>query len=138
MELRLTKNNDADIRYALASLLCGAIHFAELKEWLYFVIENTDSPPAYIFDMLDVKRKVDFKPNDIMGWTPSSFISDNEMDFLTAIGFHRGINSFEDTMTREEATLLLQGGEAFYSKAKAFFPMIDLERAVGPDPDKGW
>ena len=138
MNLRLTKNDSSDIGFALDCLLCGAIQFKEFKEWLYFVIDQVDEPPAYIFDMLDVKLRVDFKPHRIMGWNASGSLSDTELDALEGMGFLRGIRDFEDRITREDAIEKFMRNSSFHSKLKGFFPFMDVEEFVGPDPDKGW
>ena len=138
MEFRLTKNDSSDIGFALTCLLCGAIHFREFKDWLYFVIEHADDPPSYLFDMLDVTLRVDFKPNQIMGWTASGRVSDDEMDALEGIGFLREIHHFEDRIPRLVAIEKLTSNETFFVKVKAFFPFLDLDSIVGPDQDKGW
>lgn len=138
MQFRLTKNDSADIAFALTCLFSGAIHFREFKEWLYFVIEHAKAPPDYIFDMLDVKLRVDFKPMEIMGWHGGSGLSDDEIDALEGIGFLRGIRTFEDRISRSEALRKLNYSEALFNRVKNFFPFLDLEKVVGPDPDKGW
>lgn len=138
MNFKLTKNNGSDIGFALTCLMCGAIHFREFKEWLYFVIENADTPPSYVYDMLDVKLRVDFKPSDLMGWTAGSALSDDELDALQGIGFHRGISDFEDRITKQEALQKLKANDAFFNRVQAFFPFLNLEEVVGPDPGKGW
>lgn len=138
MRFRLTKNDDADIGFALACLLAGTIHFREFKEWLYFVIEHAEEPPNYIFDMLDVKQRVDFKPIRNMGWHAGSTLTDDELDMLTGIGFRRGISDFEDRVSRAEAIRKLDADDVFFARVKEFFPFLDLDKEVGPDPDKGW
>ena len=138
MEFRLTKKDSSDIGFALTCLMCGSIQFGEFKEWLYFIIEHAEAPPSYIFDMLDVELRVNFEPHRIMGWTASSGISDGEMDALTGIGFLRGICDFEDTVSRIDAVEKLRDDDEFFCRVKAFFPFLDLDGEVGPDPDKGW
>jgi hypothetical protein len=138
MNLSLTKNDSADIGFALTALLCGAIQFREFKEWLYFVIEHVEEPPTYVYDMLDVELRVDFKPQKIMGWTTSGSLSDDEHDALEGIGFLRGISDFEDRVSRVKAIEKLRSNDLFHDRVRNFFPFIDLDNSVGPDPDKGW
>ena len=89
------------------------------------------SPPSYIFDMLDVEQRGDFKPNKIMGWTPISGVSKSEMDALTGIGFLRGICDFEDIVSRTNAIERLRTDDVLFSRVKAFFPFLDLSGAEG-------
>ncbi|AUQ73926.1 hypothetical protein [Phaeobacter piscinae] len=138
MKFRLSKNDSADIGFALSCLLCGAIHFREFKAWLYHVIEHGDAPPHYIFDMLDVELRRDFKPLEIMGWTSSQELTDEEFDVLEGIGFLRGISDIEGRITREDAIKKLKRNMPFHTRVQNFFPFIDLDQVVGPDPDKGW
>lgn len=138
MNFSLTKDDSDDIGFALSCLESGAIHFREFHEWLYYVIEHCEDPPAYIFDMLGVKVRVDFKPGQIMGWTAGGNLTDSEMDALDGISFLRKICSYEDTISRQDAIQILQERPKFARRVKDFFPFIDLNTVVGPDPDKGW
>ena len=140
MHFRMNKDDDADIMFALSCLGYGAILFREFKEWLYFVIEHAEEPPSYVFDMLDVKIRRDFYPMEIMGWHNSDGLSEEEWGSLKGIGVLRGINSLhkDDGLTSSEAVAILKNNEAFFNRVKAFFPFLDLDRVVGPDPDKGW
>lgn len=61
-----------------------------------------------------------------------------ERDALEGISFRRNISSFEDRITRTQAIAKLQSNPVFFNKVKDFFPFVDLEKVVGPDPDKGW
>jgi hypothetical protein len=78
----LSKNDSADIGFALACLRGGAIHFREFKEWLYFVIEHGDNTPSYVFDMLDVEFRRDFNHLIIMGFHPPSDLAVEEFDAI--------------------------------------------------------
>lgn len=138
MQFSLTKNESSDIDFALACLMVHAIHFGEFKEWLYYVIEHADDPPHYIFDMLDIELYVDFKPMRIRGWHSEPEFTDDEYDALVGISFQRNINSSEDRISRTQAIAQLQSNPAFFSRVKDFFPFLDLEEVVGPDPDRGW
>ena len=79
-----------------------------------------------------------FKPQKIMGWTTSGSLSDDEHDALEGIGFLRGIRDFEDRVSRVKAIEKLKSNDLFHDRVRSFFPFIDLDKAVGPDPDKGW
>ena len=138
MTFRLSKNDSADIAFALSCLLCGALHFREFKEWLYHVIEHDPAPPDYIFDMLDVPQRVDFKPRNIMGWVPTETLTNDELDALEGLSFLRGITRFEDRISRAAAMEKLSKNPQFHNRVRAFFPFLDLDTVVGPDPDKGW
>lgn len=138
MKFRLSKNDSADIGFAWSCLLCGAIHFREFKAWLYHVNEHDDAPPHYIFDMLDVELQRDFRPLEIMGWTSSQDLTDEEFDALQRIGFLRGISDSKDQVSREDAMTKLKNNQPFHTRVRNFFPFLDLDSVVGPDPDKGW
>lgn len=138
MRFRLTQNDSQDIGFALSCLNFRAIHFREFKEWVCYVIEHADDPPGYLFDMLDIKQLVDFKPVQIMGWRSSATITGDEADVLTGISFRRGITSFEDTISREDAMAKLRASAHFVEHVKRFLPFIERDEVVGPDPDQGW
>ena len=138
MQFSLTRNDSSDIDFALACLMTRAIHFSEFKEWLYFVIEHAEAPPSYVFEMLDVDLYVDFKPLNIRGWHSEPELTDGEWDALEGVSFMRNINSFEDRISRTQAIAQLQYNPAFFDRVKDFFPFLDLEKVVGPDPDIGW
>ncbi|KIN61235.1 hypothetical protein Z945_2225 [Sulfitobacter noctilucae] len=137
MHFRLTKNDSADIGFALHCLKSSAIHFGEFKEWIYHVITDADDPPHYLFDMLEVAQLIDFKPMRIMGWHSSFTLSDDEAAALSGIALLRGISTMQDSISKKEALERLQDNGAFFDRVKAFFPFLDLEQAVGPDPDRG-
>jgi len=138
MKFRITKDDSSDIGLALACLLSDAIHFREFKEWLYHVIEHDNDPPSYIFDMLDNKLRRDVNHFRIMGWSADPKLTDEEYGVLFGIGFRRGIRNLEDVITREDAVNMLKSNESFYKRVQVFFPFLDLDQFVGPDPDKGW
>jgi hypothetical protein len=133
----MSKNDSSDIGFALACLIGGAIHFREFKEWLYFVIEHSDEPPNYVFDMLDVEFLVDFKPYRIMGFTPSGMLTTDEADAISGFRFLRGISDFEDRISRDDAIAKLRLLPDFDRRVKSFFPFLNLDSQIGPDPDKG-
>lgn len=138
MKFRLSKNDSSDIGFALACLTCGAIHFREFKDWLFYVIEHGEDPPGYIFDMLDIDLRVDFKPHEIMGFVATTGLSGEELDALTGIGFQRGIVEKEDTVSRSNALKKLQDNPVFQQRFRQFFPFLDIHSQVGADPDTGW
>lgn len=96
MQFRLSKEDSADIGFALACLTGGAIHFREFKEWLFHVIKHCDDPPAYIFDMLDVKDRRDFRALEIMRFVGISKLTNADYDAIAGVRFLRGISDFEN------------------------------------------
>lgn len=134
----MSKNDSSDIGFALSCLIGRAIHFREFKEWLYFVVEHSDDPPSYVFDMLDVKLFVDFKPYEIMGFVASGGLSTDEADAISGFRFLRGISDFEDRISRHDAIAKLRLNPDFERKVKSFFPFLNMDSHIGPDPDKGW
>ncbi len=136
LQFRLTKNDSADIAFALTCLTCGAVRIDEFREWLYHVIEHAEAPPNYIFDMLDVTALADFKPLAIMGWYPGGELSSDGEDALEGIGFLRGITTFEDRISKPEAIAKLRANKAFFDRMIAFFPFLDLEQPVARYPQK--
>ncbi|MHA3915552.1 hypothetical protein [Halovulum sp. GXIMD14793] len=138
MPFRLSKNDSSDIGFALSCLQSGAIQFGKFKEWLYHVIEHAEEPPSYIFDMLDVGKQVDFKAFRIMGFVASGQLTDQQCDALEGIGFLRGIRDFEDQVSREDAIAAFRADPEFETRVRLFFPFLDMDAVVGPDPDKGF
>ena len=90
--LRLTKNDSADIAFVENCLMSGAISQNELRQWLYHIIENTDNIPTYVFDLLDTKdlREMFRGANGPIGFFTSSDLNDAESDAVTGIAYKRG------------------------------------------------
>ena len=90
--LRLTKNDSADIAFVENCLMSGAISQDELRQWLYHVIESIDDIPTYVFDLLDTEdlREMFRGANGPIGFFTSSDLSDAESDAVTGIAYKRG------------------------------------------------
>ena len=121
---RLRKNDGADIAFALSCYYAGAITFAEFQEWLFLVIAQDDDPSPYVFDMIDVKTREDFKPFLLMGFVPGDTLSVAQHRALTGIAIERGLTEGADGMSPEAAGAALDAEAAFRARFCAFFPFI--------------
>lgn len=102
-KFRVWKDNGEDLGFAISCLMTGAVTFDEFKEWLYIVIENTDNLPGYIFDILDIKERFDFKPSMTIGFIPHWAHVDRELDAIEAIAYKRRADYTSDAVNQDDA-----------------------------------
>jgi hypothetical protein len=129
---RLTKQDGADLAFAFAAQMCGAISREELVDWVYRVIELTDPAdlPSHMFDLLDaladarpereyvLAKMLPFYPHD-----PA--LRENAFDALTGIAFVRG-PAQSNTISRAGALAALKAQPWVMRRFREQFPFIDL------------
>lgn len=123
---RVLKEDGEDLGFVLDCLYSGAISFDEFKEWLYLVIERTDEVPFYVFDILDLKNKFDFKPLITIGFVPHWDHTEKESDAINAIAYKRRPDYVSDAVSREEALKALEANPHIENRFRESFPFIDF------------
>lgn len=124
---KLSKGDSDDIGFASTCLVAGVINFDEFKQWLYFVIENSDDIPGYVFDVLDLHDKFDFtlRMNELMGFHASwQGQCSSEENALDGIAYKRNNDFVSDAVSREEALLDLEKHPQIENKFQTLFPFI--------------
>ena len=126
-DFRLVKNDSADIGFATTCLIGGVITFSEFRDWLYFVIKNTDEVPNYFFDILDIEEKFDYtlQTARLLGFHPGWDATDIELLALDGVAFMRFPNYQTDASERDEAISALQKNPHVAKLFGEFFPFID-------------
>jgi len=127
MRFHLTKGDSADIGFASTCLIGGVITFHEFKDWLYYVIENLDDVPSYIFDVIDLEEKFDYilKAGKILGFDPAWEASKRELLALDGIGYKRFKNFRTDASSRQNSLDALVENEHVESLFREIFPFIE-------------
>jgi len=128
--LRLERDNPRDIGFVHACITTGIITFDELKDWIYYVIENYEDVPSYFFKILDLEDRRDYKSLDILGYVPHWEFDDSDIDALVGIGFKRKKTSSDDHLTREEALAALQRKPHIEKKFYEMFPFLKEKDGV--------
>lgn len=67
--MRITPEDSADLGFAVACLLSGAIDTAELRAWADRAIAAMDDPPLYLFDLVEFDRAA-CHIYDVLGFMP--------------------------------------------------------------------
>ena len=124
--MRLTKNDSDDIGFAVTCLFSGVLTWAEFQNWIHHVIETVDDPPHYVFDLLDIGEKHDFKPLQLMGWWPSWGASDQEHNALSGVGYPRFSEYSSDSIGRAGAERALDKHPEVLEQFRAAFPFIEM------------
>ena len=124
--VRLTKDDCEDIGFAASCLTAGILSFDEFKQWLFWVIENEDDVPNYVWDIIDLKEKLDFVPLRIMGFNPYWEHTDDEDDALDGIGYTRRSDFNSDAVSRSDALQKLADNSHVEDRFKATFPFIEF------------
>lgn len=129
---RLTKEDGADLAFALACQICGAVSRDELVDWVYLVIEQTDPAelPGHMFDLLDALADTRpdraFQTAAMLPFNPSDpSLRDKALDALTGIAHVRGEGP-TDTISRAGALAALKAQPWVMRRFREQFPFIDL------------
>ena len=125
---RLEKNNHEDIGFAKACLYSGIITFDEFLQWIYHIIATSDEQkiPVYIWKILEVKTRYDFKPLQIMGFTPSWKKNEDEDKALAGIAYKRWENFRSDFVPRDSALQKLKENQHIEERFQYTFPFIEI------------
>lgn len=119
----LVKNDCADIGFAQALHIAGAISFEEFRNWLYKIIGEEESVPNYVFDLLDQPTRIDLLDNQlrIMGFVPHTDHTVDEDRAVDGIAYLRNSDYVSDWVTRETAVAALKRNPHIREKAEAEF-----------------
>lgn len=125
VDLRITKENPEAIAFVFACCYSESLTMEEVNKWADFVLLNTDDYPEYILELCVYKGFLkDFYK--IMGFSPSSDLSENENMALHAIADSRGVNRYEPEPTREAAKIALENNSQILIRFKEQFPFVQL------------
>ena len=124
--LRLLKNDSEDIGFVDACLIAGVITFEEFKCWLFWVVEIEVDAPNYVWDLMDLKEKFDYKPLQIMGFNPVWTHSRDEDDALDGIGYTRYADFISDATSRNLALEKLADNPHIIERFRKTFPFIEI------------
>lgn len=87
--LNITKDDSKDLGFVMGCLFSQAITLDEFNLWVIHVIKITpmEKIPEYIFDLVGFNGYLS-EICDIIGYTPSNFLSRNEKMALEGIAFY--------------------------------------------------
>lgn len=122
----LTRDNSATIGFVTTCLIVGAIDRGELHAWADHIFITADSCPAYMVDLCTFDEPL-FHIFEVIGFVPSSGLSDNERVTLVGIALLRGHERFEPIPTRDEALSALAAHPHIVSRFRTTFPFICFE-----------
>ena len=124
----LNKGNSGDIAFANAALTACAVSFDEFKEWIYFLIQECDELPLYVYSILDVKEKFDYtlRQQEVIGFTAYwDGKTKKEYYALIGIAYKRNVSHISDACDREEALQALRDNPHIEQRFRETFPFID-------------
>lgn len=127
MQLRLDKNDSADLGFASECVTGNIITFDEFKEWLNWIVEHTEGYPTFIFDMMDVQDRFDYIADEpeIVGFTPHWNPTKDEAKAVDGIGYKRFPNFNSDAAPKDVALAALERNPQIEARFRTLFPFID-------------
>lgn len=125
----LIRGDSSDIGFASTCLAAGAISFSEFKEWIFFVIENSEDVPPYMFEILELENRLDYirAAREILGFQPAWNADERELCALDGVGYKRFKNFMSDASGREKALKCLDANQHVEALFRYAFPFINLE-----------
>ena len=130
MALKLDRDDFEDIGFVKTCFIADIINICELKDWIYLVIEKQDEVPFYLFKMLELKSKRDFKPLDIIGYVPFWMHTDAEYDALLGVGYLRSGDFWSDKVSRHKALERLNNNMHIRARFYEMFPFLKEKDGV--------
>jgi len=124
--LALTKDDSGTIGFVVACVFAGAIDVQELRSWADHVLIASDGCPAYVTELSTFDRPL-FHIYQVIGFVPSSGLTDSERVALVGIGAARGRELFEPVPTKEQALAALAAQGRVLTRFHATFPFIRFE-----------
>jgi len=125
-KFHLVKGDSSDLGFATTCLVGGVITFSEFKDWLYYVIANSDDLPNYIFEIIELEGKFAYTLNarKIVGFDPAWDARGEELLALDGIGYTRFEKFKTDASNREQAINSLSENKHVEALFKEVFPFI--------------
>jgi len=124
--LALTKDNADTIGFVVACLFAAAINKDELHTWADHILTTADSCPPYIVDLSTFDEPL-FHIHQVIGFVPSSGLSDDERSALVGIAYCRGREQFEPAPTKSQALKALTAHPQLMTRFRITFPFITFE-----------
>ena len=133
---KIVKNNGQDLSFAVSSLFHGVVDVDEFQNWLYEVVRSTptEDTPNYIFDLLDSDGTF-AEIDEIIGFVPTSGMSELQDDALIGIAFLRGKDMYDPPISKKRALRALQKCPEIYDRFRHFFPFVELPDMPAADTD---
>jgi len=124
----VTRDDSADLGFALSCLVPGAITLEEFKNWIYLVLAESEEFPDYLIELIDFEHKHELIRSwrDVVGFWPASPLSRVEERGVVGIGYARFPQFRHDTISRGEARATLQQSDALRDRFARSFPTIDI------------
>ena len=127
---KIKKDEDGrDLGFAISCVIYQLISIDEFQLWIDIVIKEVDIDyiPSYIFDLsLIQKDKLVSRLDEVIGYTPVSFLSENEKNALTGIAYLRDIDVYDPPVSKEKALATLKKNPHVLDEFRRFFPFIEL------------
>lgn len=105
-----------------------AIRFDEFKYFLYFLIKNyeVDELPVFIWELIDLDEERISDIYQIIGFVPSSNLSDSERNAIYGITIKRFGSFFDMPISEKQAIQSLEQNPQILVRFKNMFPFIEL------------
>ena len=124
-DLRVTQAEDEALAFAIDALFFEAISLQELAKWCELVVSELESPPVYLFDLMNYAGPLAAVFDDI-GFVPSSALTTTEENALAGIADLRGIERFEQKPSKLLAAKALERQPTILARYQRQFPFISL------------
>lgn len=121
--LGLTKDDSRTIGFVTACLFAGAIDVRELRSWADHVLATSDDCPAYITELSTFDQPLAHIYR-VIGFAPSSGLTDSERAALVGLAITRGREPFEPVPTKEQALVALTMHRHLVTRFRATFRFI--------------
>jgi hypothetical protein len=129
--MRIAKNDNHDLGFVQWCLACEAITKDEFRRWVLHVIEVVDSPPPYIFDLIDFEGYLT-DLGKIVPFTPDWSPSEQEIAAISGIALSRGVSPYEPVNEKRCLKALSECSSVREWFAKLFpFINLSIEQAHG-------
>ena len=124
-KFNFNKDSNNDMGFVLSCLSAGLINFDQLKEWLFYVIEQQDDYPTYFFDIIDLEDRRDFYEYEVIGYSPSWGYTDKTFKALRGIGYKRWPDYKNDGVSRKVGLKHLEANPHIETRFRETFPFIE-------------
>ena len=119
----LTKDDSSRLGFVMASLVCRAINFSELKQWAEGIIVSTEEYPLWLVDLYELEDS-SFSIVSLIGFNPTSDLSEVEVEALTGIAIARGRIIDTTVISQRRAVDAVQGNKHVIDMFKDEFPEL--------------
>ncbi len=125
-QLALNREDSTTIGFVLSCIFDSAIDARELQAWADHVLTTVDASPSYILDLSTFDEPL-FHLYQVIGFTPSSPLTEAEEVALVGIAFLRGREQFEPEPSRARALAALAAHPRVAADFRETFPFLNFE-----------